>query len=58
MKNTFYKLARFFGKLASTTNDVETLMTLDPKKISKRFIRKKISKTGNKTIQKINKKLK
>lgn len=53
----FYKSTRRTGKIASVLYDVETLLTFNPKKIVKRFARKKIWKLSMKTTRKFTNKL-
>jgi hypothetical protein len=48
----FYKAARKLGKVGSIFNDIETLMTGDPKKIAKRAVRKHSWKASNKATRK------
>ena len=47
-----YNASRFFGRLASKSSDLDALLSLNPMKIVKRKIRKKIgsrfAKTGKK----------
>lgn len=54
----FYKGARKLGKIGSTLNDVETLLTLNPEKIVKRSMRKRVWKERNKNTKKITRFLK
>ncbi len=54
----FYKSTRKTGKIASVLYDIETLLTFNPKKIVKRFIRKKIYKLGMKGTRKVTDKFK
>lgn len=54
----FYNSTRKTGKIASVLYDIETLLTLNPKKIAKRFVRKKIWKLSMKTTRKLTNKLK
>lgn len=58
ISKTLYRIARKIGKAAVIANDVETLMTLDPKKIAKRAARKAIWKTNNKITRSMTKKIK
>ncbi|PTY92975.1 hypothetical protein [Heyndrickxia sporothermodurans] len=53
LSNGLYKLARKIGKAATVSNDIETLMSGDPKKIAKRAARKAIWKTNNRVTRKI-----
>jgi hypothetical protein len=54
----FYKLGRQSGKAASTLNDIDVLLSGDPKRIAKRFARKEINKIGNKITRDISRKIK
>lgn len=51
-----YKTSRSINKVAGAITDIEILLSFNPKKITNRFVRKKINKTGNKIIRNINKK--
>lgn len=55
--SVMYGITRKLGKIASTMNDVETVLTFNPKKIVKRFGRKKVSKVFNSKARKVNNKL-
>lgn len=57
LSKVFYDTSRTINKIASTVNDVETLLTGNPKKIVKRAKRKIIGKTLNKINRSIIKKL-
>ena len=50
-----YKKTRFTGRWAGRANDVETLISLNPKRIAKRFLRKKAWKKGNGILRNITK---
>lgn len=62
MSTTLYDLTRKVGKVASTINDLENLgksiKTGNPSYITKRIIRKNITKNANKITKDINKYLK
>lgn len=58
LSRALYSLARKIGKASVITNDVETLLTLNPKKIAKRAARKAAWKTSNKMTRKITDRLK
>lgn len=58
ISNILYAITRKIGKAASTAADLETLATLNPEKIIKRIIRKKINKAGYKATSKISRKIK
>lgn len=58
LSSLLYKLSRSIGKTSGILNDVETLLTGDPKKISKRLVRKSVNKTAYKITKKITNKLK
>lgn len=53
-----YKVSKKTGKTATMMHDANVLMSLDGEKITKRIIRKGVTKTGSKTIREINKKIK
>ena len=57
ISSSLYKLSRNIGRIASKTNDIETLTTGDPEKIIKRQVRKKTYKGTNKIARNINNKL-
>jgi hypothetical protein len=57
LSGMLYNIARTVGRTASKVNDVETLLSGNPKKIAKRAGRKVVYKHANKTAEKINKKL-
>lgn len=40
LSSSLYRITRIFGKAATTANDIETLSTMDPKKIGNRLVRK------------------
>lgn len=52
-----YDISRAAGKTATRMNDVNTLMSGNPKKIAKHFARKAVNKTVFKTANKISNKL-
>jgi hypothetical protein len=52
-----YGISRATGKAATRMNDVETILSGNPKKIVKRFAKKAINKTAFKTANKISNKL-
>lgn len=53
-----YNITRKTSKLATFFNDIETLLTFDPKKIAKRAARKATYKTSGKIAKKISDKFK
>lgn len=57
LTNMLYNTSRNINKIASTVNDIETLLTGNPKKIVKRAKRKTVGKTLNKINRSIIKKL-
>lgn len=58
LSKVLYNITRTTGKYASLANDIETIMTGDPKKIAKRMQRKATYKVTSKIARKINNKLK
>lgn len=58
LSSILYKISRNIGKSSTVINDVETLLTFNPKKIYKRMVRKQVNKTGYKITKKINRKFK
>lgn len=56
LSNNLYRLSRISGKASSKIKDVETLISGDPKKITKRAKRKTIGKVMNKITRTIIKK--
>lgn len=52
LSRSLYKIARKIGKAATISNDIETLLSGDPKKIAKRAARKATWKTSNKLTRK------
>jgi hypothetical protein len=57
ISSLLYSLARGIGKTASTLNDVETVLSGDPKKIVKRVARKATWKASNKITRKFTNKI-
>nr|DAV25121.1 MAG TPA: hypothetical protein [Caudoviricetes sp.] len=57
ISKVFYDTSRTINKIASTVNDIETILTGNPKKIIKRTKRKTIGKTLNKINRSIIKKI-
>lgn len=57
ISSLLYKATRSLGKAASRANDIETLMTGDPKKIAKRAARKAANKSVYGIAGKITKRL-
>ncbi|MCY7866022.1 hypothetical protein [Bacillus atrophaeus] len=58
LSGKLYKAARKIGKAAVVANDIETLLTLNPKKIAKRAARKATWKTSNKVTRKVTDRMK
>ena len=56
LSNALYKIGRKTGKIATTLNDVDALLSGDPKKIVKRVARKEIYKASNKITKNISNK--
>lgn len=52
-----YDISRTAGKTATRMNDVNTILSGNPKKIAKRFARKAVNKTLFKTANKVSNKL-
>lgn len=52
-----YDVSRAAGKTASRMNDINTILSGNPKKIAKRFARKAVNKTAFKAANKVNNKL-
>jgi hypothetical protein len=57
ISKVFYDTSRTINKIASTINDIETVLTGNPKKIIKRAKRKTVGNTLNKINRSILKKL-
>lgn len=53
LSSFFYDKSRDFGKMASKLNDIETLFSLNPSKIFKRFTKKPLRKFLYKTTNKL-----
>ena len=56
LSRVFYRISRTLGRTSSIITDIETLLTFNPKKITKRAVRKTVNKTSYKIARKINKK--
>lgn len=50
LSSVFYNATRRTGKIASKLNDIETLLTFNPKKIAKRAVKKNTRKSANNII--------
>lgn len=53
----FYKAARKIGKTATTLNNIETLLTGNPKKIAKRAVRYKTTQQSHGAVNKLLRKI-
>jgi hypothetical protein len=58
LSGLLYGLARGINRAASAINDIETVGTLDPRKIGSRAIRKAINKASYTATRKFTKKFK
>lgn len=57
ISSNLYNVSRAINKIASTVNDVETIVTGNPKKIMKRAKKKTVGKALNKITRSILRKL-